>query len=63
MAAEDDIASLETQLGTGVVQVRHSDGRMVQYATTDEKLKALGYLRTKAVGSFQRTTLLAFVRD
>lgn len=65
MAAEDDIASIETQIVEGVVNVRHSDGRQVEYAPIESRLRALGYFRGKAssAGGVTRSTLLTFVRD
>jgi hypothetical protein len=65
MAAEDDIATLEAQLAQGVRQVRHADGRQVEYESIDARLKALGYFRAKSAsaGGVSRTTLVTFVRD
>jgi hypothetical protein len=65
MAAEDDIAALETQLAEGVRNVRYADGRQVEYESIDARLKALGYFRGKAssVGGVTRSTLLTFTRD
>jgi len=65
MAVEDDIAALEAQLAQGVRQVRHSDGRQVEYESTDARIKALGYLRAKSYGTggVSRTTLVSYQRD
>jgi poly-gamma-glutamate capsule biosynthesis protein CapA/YwtB (metallophosphatase superfamily) len=65
MAIEDDIATQEAGLAAGVKTVRAPDGRMVEYVSVDERLKALGYLHAKAssAGGVTRTTKLFFVRD
>lgn len=65
MAIEDDIAAQEAGLASGVKVVRGPDGRQVEYATVDERLKALGYLQAKArtAGGVTRTTLVSFARD
>jgi hypothetical protein len=64
MATQADIDALRDAAASGVVEVRHADGRTVKYTSPTEMLKVAADLEGRlTAATFQRTTFTSFVRE
>jgi hypothetical protein len=62
-----DLTAIETAIASGVLRVRFSDGREVQYQSLDDLLKAREFIKndlTQAGGAVPtRSTYASFTKD
>jgi hypothetical protein len=56
---------MKRAIASGILTVRHLDGRSVSYQSTEEMLKALGAMEAEVAGGSggTRSTYASFTRD
>jgi hypothetical protein len=62
-----DLTAIESAIASGVLRVRFSDGREVQYQSIDDLLKAREFIKNSLAGSGGsaaiRSTFASFTKD